>query len=41
MNTTSPIEYLVSFGLTFLGGVLATVALQQYTKYIKNKKEVS
>lgn len=40
MNTnSSPVEYLVAFGATFLGGVIATVALQQYVKYIKNNKE--
>lgn len=37
MNTTSPVEYLVAFGVTFLAGVVATVSLQQYTKYIQNK----
>jgi hypothetical protein len=41
MNSTNPVEYLIAFGATFLGGVIATVALQQYVKYIKNNKETS
>lgn len=38
-NNSSPLEYLVAFGATFLGGVVATIALQQYVKHVKNKKE--
>lgn len=39
MNSTNPAEYLIAFGVTFLAGVVSTIALQQYTKYVRNSSE--
>lgn len=41
MNSTNPVEYLIAFGATFLTGVIATVAFQQYVKYVRNESKVA
>ena len=38
MNSTSPLEFLGAFAVAFVAGAVATVAVQQWTKYLKENK---
>lgn len=37
MNSTNPIDYAITFVGFFIAGALSTIAMQQWTKYIRNK----
>lgn len=39
MNSTSPLEYLAGFAVAFTAGVVATIGIQQWTKYVRNNKQ--